>query len=77
MQQQVSYDEIVQTVNCLKFPDKLRLLNYLQRYISIRTKPVKKNKNKLWLGCLKECTDVKDDIVSPVMAKYLWEALSE
>jgi uncharacterized protein YeeX (DUF496 family) len=67
MQQQASYNEIIKTINNLKFSEKLRLLNHLQKIIDSNDKTVKKNKNISWLGCLEDYTEIHGDIISPVM----------
>lgn len=43
--------------------------------------PSKKTNNKSikddsWLGCLKDCTEIHGDIVSPVMDENQWEVFS-
>lgn len=67
MQQQESYNEIIKTVNNLKFSEKLLLFNHLQEIIDSNGKTVKKNKKKSWLGCLKDYTEIHGDIISPVI----------
>jgi hypothetical protein len=77
VQQQTSYNEIIKTVNNLKFSEKLLLFNHLQKIIGSNDKTIKKNKKKSWLGCLKDYTEIHGDIISPVMEENQWEVLSE
>jgi hypothetical protein len=39
-------------------------------------KPPKDNQGTSWLGCLEDCTEIRGDIVSPVMDENQWEVLS-
>ena len=41
-----------------------------------RNKALKDNKGASWLGCLEDCTEIRVDIVSPVMDENQWEVLS-
>jgi hypothetical protein len=77
MQQQVSYNEIIKRVDNLNFSEKLRLFSHLRDIIDSNDQTVKRNKKKSWLGCLKDCTEIHGDIISPVMEENQWEVLSE
>ncbi len=77
MQQQTNYNQIVQSINKLKYPDKKRLFNHLKEIIVSNSKTGKKSKKISWLGCLKDYTEIHGDIISPVMDENQWEALAE
>lgn len=77
MQQQTNYNQIVQSINKLEYPDKKKLFDHLKGIIDSNSKPGKKSKNTSWLGCLKDYTEIHGDIISPVMDENQWEALAE
>ncbi len=79
MQHQTNYNQIIQSIDNLKYSDKKRLYNHLKKVIDSdhKTKSSKNGKSISWLGCLADQTEIRGDIIAPVIEETEWKVLSE
>ncbi len=78
MLQQVEYNRIIRSIDRLDYLDKTKLLHHLKKAIDSnkKRKITPFNQKTSWLGCLSDQTQIRGDIIAPVLDEAEWEVLS-